>query len=42
MIDDLLPTVTKGKRVRERGPMPKLTDSEVVTMELVGTYLGFS
>ena len=28
--------------MRERGPMPKLADSEVMTMELVGTYLGFS
>ena len=24
------------------GPMPKLTDSEVITMEVVGTYLSFS
>ncbi len=42
LIDDLMPSVTQGKRLRERGPMPKLTDSEVITMELVGTYLGFS
>ena len=41
-IDELLPAVTKGKRLRERGPMPKLTESEVVTMELVGMYLGLS
>jgi hypothetical protein len=42
LIDDLIPTVTKGKRLRERGPKPTLADSEVITMELVGTYLGFS
>jgi hypothetical protein len=42
LIDDLLPAATKGKRLRERGPMPKLADSEVITMELVGTYLGLS
>lgn len=42
VIDELLPTATKGKRVRARGPMPKLTDSEVVTIEVVGTYLGLS
>ncbi len=42
LIDDLLPTVTGGKRLRQRGPMPKLLESEVITMELVGTYLGLS
>lgn len=42
LIDELMPAATKGKRLRERGPMPKLADSEVITMELVGTYLGFS
>jgi Transposase DDE domain len=36
----MLPLVTQGKRLRERGPLPKLADSEVITMELVGTYLG--
>jgi hypothetical protein len=35
LIDELLPSVTKGKRLRERGPMPTLSDSEVVTMEVV-------
>ncbi len=29
-------------RLRHRGPLPKLTDSEVITMEVVGTYLGLS
>ena len=42
LIDEMVPTVTKGKRLRERGPMPKLADSEVITMEIVGTYLGLS
>src|SRR6266478_5343515 len=42
LIDEMLPSVTQGKRLRERGPMPKLADSEVITMELVGTYLGLS
>jgi hypothetical protein len=41
-IDEIVPSATKGKRLRERGPLPKLTDSEVITMELVGTYLGLS
>ena len=42
LIDDLLPVMVKGKRVRARGPMPKLADREVLTMEVVGTYLGIS
>ncbi len=42
LLDEMLPTATKGKRLRERGPMPKLTDSEVIMMEVVGTDLGLS
>jgi len=33
-VDDWL----KGKRLR--GPQPKLSDSEVLTMEIVGEFLG--
>jgi hypothetical protein len=29
-------------RLRSRGPQPTLSDSEVLTMEVVGQYLGFS
>jgi hypothetical protein len=36
------PSVTKGKRLRERGLLAKLADSEVIIMEVVGTYLGLS
>ena len=42
LIDEMLPAVTQGKRLRQRGPQPKLADSEVITMELVGTYLGLA
>lgn len=42
LIDDLLPVILKGKRLRARGPMPKLTDSEVLTMEIIGAYLGIT
>lgn len=42
VIDEMLLVVTKGKRSRERGPMPKLADSEVITMEVVRTDLGLS
>ena len=36
LIDDWL----KGKRIRQRGPQPRLSDSEVLTMEVVGEFLG--
>jgi Transposase DDE domain len=36
LLDDRL----DGKRVRQRGPAPKLSDSEVITMEVVGEFLG--
>src|SRR5919112_957207 len=36
LIDDLL----QGERLRQRGPAPKLSDSEVLTMEVVGEFLG--
>lgn len=35
-IDDWL----KGKRIRQRGPQPTLSDSEVLTMEVVGEFMG--
>jgi hypothetical protein len=41
-IDEALPHVTSGQRVRQRGPEPVLYDSEVLTMEVVGTYLGLN
>lgn len=36
LIDDWL----KGQRLRQRGPRPRLSDSEVLTMEVVGEFLG--
>lgn len=36
LIDDWL----KGRRLRQRGPQPRLSDSEVLTMEVVGEFLG--
>jgi hypothetical protein len=36
LVDDRL----KGKRIRQRGPAPKLSDSEVLTIEIVGEFLG--
>jgi hypothetical protein len=42
LIDDLLPLVTGGQRLRQRGPQPTLADSEVLTIEAVGSFLGFT
>jgi hypothetical protein len=36
LIDDRL----KGHRIRQRGPSPKLSDAEVLTVEIVGEFLG--
>ncbi len=36
LIDDRL----KGRPIRQRGPAPKLSDAEVLTIELVGEFLG--
>jgi hypothetical protein len=36
LVDDQL----KGRRIRQRGPTPKLSDSEVLTIEIVGEFLG--
>lgn len=40
LIDDTLTSLTAQKRLRQRGPQPTLADSEVLTLELVGEYLG--
>src|SRR5918994_741719 len=36
LIDERL----KGRRIRQRGPAPKLSDAEVLTIEIVGEFLG--
>ena len=36
LVDDRL----QGRRLRQRGPDPKLSDSEVLTVEIVGEFLG--
>src|SRR5512143_1345038 len=37
-----LETVTDGVKLRTRGFSPRLSDSEVITMELVGEFLGYA
>ena len=39
LVDDELRALNLG-RLRRRGPRPKLADSEVITIELVGEFLG--
>src|SRR5690242_7927045 len=38
--DETIPRATGGRRLRQRGPQPVLADSEVLTIEVVGAYLG--
>jgi len=40
MIDEILKNVLKAAKLRSRGPQPSLTDAEVITMLIVGEYLG--
>ena len=42
LIDEMMPMIVKDQRLRAKGPVPKLTDSEVITMEVVGSYLSLS
>ena len=39
-VDDHLKDLTAGRRLRARGFEPSLSDSEVITMEIVGEFLG--
>ena len=42
LIDDTLKSLFAGKRLRQRGPAPVLSDSEVLNTEAVGEVLGRS
>jgi hypothetical protein len=39
-LDEALPAIRAGTRLRQRGPEPVRDDREVLTMEVVGAYLG--
>jgi len=39
LIDDTLPSIVKGKRLRSHSHRHKLAESEVITMEVVEAYL---
>ena len=40
MVDDFCKIYYPARKLRTRGPLPKLADSEVIAMELIGEYLG--
>jgi len=40
MVDDFYKIYYPARKLRARGPLPKLADSEAITMEIVGEYLG--
>ena len=41
-MDDALKSLFQEKPLRQRRPAPVLSDAEVLTMEVVGEFLGFS
>lgn len=41
-IDDKMASLIQRQRLRQRGPRPKLSESEVLTMGVGGSYLGIS
>lgn len=42
IVDDFVEEYFPARKLRHRGFLPKLTDSEVITMEIVGEYLGLN
>ncbi len=41
-VDDLWQEMTQGQKIRRRGFAPSLSDSEIITMEIVGEFQGIS
>ncbi len=42
LMDETISTILGGRRLRQRGPQPILADTEMLTMEIVGEFLGYS
>ena len=40
LVDDVLKKALNGAKLRQRGMEPKLSDAEIITMEIVGEFLG--
>ncbi len=38
-VDDLWNEITQGQKIRKGGFAPSLSDSEVITMEIMGEFL---
>jgi hypothetical protein len=41
-VDDFVKQCYPARHLRQRGPLPRLSDSEVITIEIVGEYLGLN
>lgn len=41
-VDDFIQKCYPARSLRQRGPLPQLSDSEVITMEMIGEYLGLN
>ena len=39
-VDELWNQLTQGRKIRKGGFAPSLSDSEIITMEIVGEFLG--
>jgi len=42
LVDDMLKNITKNHKIRQRGPSPDLSDSEIISMLIVGECLGLN
>src|SRR3982750_183951 len=42
LVDDFVRDLCRDRRLRQRGPAPVLADSEVLTVEIVGEFLGLA
>jgi hypothetical protein len=40
LVDELLKNVIRNKKLRGRGFQPRLSDSEMITMEIIAKFLG--
>ena len=40
LVDDFVRELCRGRKLRQRGPAPVLADGEVLTVEIVGEFLG--
>ena len=41
LVEEQCAAITNGKKLRKRGFPPRLSDAEVITIEICGEYFGF-